>query len=295
MNDMTEFTGLHRYPLARRGFVMTSLISGFTLATTTVEAQAIHTDDAGLDTGEIQIPVKDGHLPGYFARPAKGTNFPVVLVNEEVWGVHEYIKDVCRRLAKAGYMAVAPEIYARIADLSKITDTQQILKEVIPKKPDAELMTDLDSTLAWAAHNKGSATHIAETGFCRGGRNVWLYATHNPRLKAAVAWYGPIKGNTSPIQPQTVMDMADQIKCPLLGLYGGKDTSISPDDVQAAAAKAKAAHKTVEIVIFPDAPHGFHADYRPSYHQAEAEDGWKQMLAWFRRYGVAPAAGSKPA
>jgi carboxymethylenebutenolidase len=292
MNDVAEFTGLRRYPLARRGFVMTSLISGFTLATTTVEAQAIHTDSDGLDTGEMQIPVKDGHLPGYYARPAKGTNFPVVLVNEEIWGVHEYIKDVCRRLAKAGYMAVAPEIYARIADLSKITDTQQIIKEVIPKKPDAELMTDLDSTLAWAAHNHGSATRIAVTGFCRGGRNAWLYATHNPHLKAAVAWYGPIKGTPNEIQPKVVMDVADQLKCPLLGLYGGKDTGISMDDVQAAAAKAKAAHKTVEIVIYPDSPHGFHADYRPSYHQADAEDGWKRMLDWFRRYGVAPKAGA---
>ena len=223
MNDVPEIAGLHRYPLARRGFVMTSLISGFTLATQRVEAQAIHTDTTGIDAGETEIPVSDGKLPAYYAHPAKGTNFPVILVNEEIWGVHEYIKDVCRRLAKAGYMAVAPEIYARIADLSKMTDTQQIVREVIPKKPDQELYSDLDATFAWAAKNKGSATLLGETGFCRGGRNTWLYAAHNPHLKAAVAWYGPMKGATSQIQPQTPLDIADKLKCPLLCLYGGQD------------------------------------------------------------------------
>jgi len=275
--------------MARRGMVMTSLISGFTLATTRVEAQAIKTDTTGIDAGEVQIPVKDGQIPAYFARPATGSNFPVVLVNEEIFGVHEYIKDTCRRFAKLGYMAVAPEIYARIADLSKMTDIPQIVREVISKKPDAEVFSDLDSTLEWAAKNKGSATAIAETGFCRGGRNTWMYATHNANLKAAVAWYGPIKGAPNDIQPKLVIDVADQIKCPLLGLYGEKDTSIAVADVKEAEAKAKAAGKTVEIVVYPDAPHGFHADYRPSYRQADAEDGWKRMQAWFARYGVAPA------
>jgi carboxymethylenebutenolidase len=288
MNDVPEIAGLHRYPLARRGFVMTSLISGFTLATQRVEAQAIHTDATGIDAGETEIPVSDGKLPAYYAHPAKGTNFPVILVNEEIWGVHEYIKDVCRRLAKAGYMAVAPEIYARIADLSKMTDTQQIVREVIPKKPDQELYSDLDATFAWAAKNKGSATLLGETGFCRGGRNTWLYAAHNPHLKAAVAWYGPIKGATSQIQPQTPLDIADKLKCPLLCLYGGQDTSIPVADVQQAQEKAEKAHKTVKLYIYPDSPHGFHADYRPSYHQTDAEDGWQRMLAWFRHYGLAP-------
>jgi carboxymethylenebutenolidase len=293
MNDFGEHSGLQRYPLARRGFVMTSLISGFTLATQRVEAQAIQTDTTGLDAGEVQIPVKDGHLPAYYARPAKGTGFPVILVNEEIWGVHEYIADVCRRFAKQGYLAIAPEIYARIADLSKITDTQQIVREVVAKKPDAELMTDLDASLAWAAHNRGSATLIGVTGFCRGGRSTWLYAAHNPKLKAAVAWYGPIKGATSPIQPQTAMDIADKLKCPLLCLYGGKDTGIAPADVQEAAAKAKAAHKTVEVVMYPESPHGFHADYRPSYRKADAEDGWKRAIAWFRRYGLVPKGATQ--
>jgi len=289
MNDVPETTGLHRYPLARRGVVMTSLISGFTLATTRVEAHAIKTDTAGIEAAEVQIPAKDGQIPAYYARPASGTGFPVVLVNEEIFGIHEYLKDVCRRLAKAGYLAVAPEIYARQGDLSKMTDIPQMVREVIAKKPDAELFSDLDATLAWAAANKGSATAVAETGFCRGGRTTWLYATQNPALKAAVAWYGTIKGNPSEIQPKTVLDVADQLKCPLLGLYGGKDTGIAVADVQAAADKAKAAGKTVEIVVYPDAPHGFHADYRPSYRQADAEDGWKRMLAWFAKYGAAPA------
>jgi len=288
MNDVPEIAGLHRYPLARRGFVMTSLISGFTLATQRVEAQAIHTDATGIDAGATEIPVSDGKLPAYYAHPAKGTNFPVILVNEEIWGVHEYIKDVCRRLAKAGYMAVAPEIYARIADLSKMTDTQQIVREVIPKKPDQELYSDLDATFAWAAKNKGSATLLGETGFCRGGRNTWLYAAHNPHLKAAVAWYGPIKGATSQIQPQTPLDIADKLKCPLLCLYGGQDASIPLADVQQAQEKAEKAHKTVKLYVYPDSPHGFHADYRPSYHQSDAEDGWQRMLAWFRHYGLAP-------
>jgi len=289
MNDLSELAGLRRYPLARRGLVMTSLISGFTLATQRVDAQVIHTDTTGLDAGETQVPVPDGHLPAYYARPATGTAFPIILVNEEIFGVHEHIKDICRRLAKDGYLAVATEYYARIGDLSKMTDVPTIFKEVISKKPDAEYMADLDSTVAWAANNKGDTSRLGVTGFCRGGRQTWLYAAHNPHLKAAVAWYGPIKGATSDIQPHTVLDIVDQIKCPVLGLYGALDQGIAVADVHEAEAKAKAAGKTVEIVIYPDAPHGFNADYRPSYRQADAEDGWKRMLAWFKRYGVAPA------
>jgi carboxymethylenebutenolidase len=287
VNDVTIEITAQPHPLARRGFMMTSLVSGFTLATTVVEAQAIHTDTDGLDAGEIQIPVKDGNLPGYYARPAKGTSFPVVLVNEEVFGVNEYIRDVCRRLAKLGYLAVAPEVYARIGDLSKATDSAQI-GAITSKLPDAELMSDLDATLAWAAKNKGSATQIGEIGFCRGGRTVWLYAGHNPHLKAAVAFYGVLDGQTSPIQPKTALDVAADIKCPLLGLYGGKDALNPPDLVHQAEAKAKAAHKVVDIVIYPDAPHGFHADYRPSYREADAKDAWDHAIAWFKRYGVAP-------
>jgi carboxymethylenebutenolidase len=268
---------------------MTTLISGFTLATQRVEAQAIQTDSKGISAGETKIPTKDGSLPAYFAKPAGKGPHPVVLVNEEIFGVHEYIKDVCRRLAKAGYLAVATEYYARIGDLSKMTDVKQIFADVISKAPDAQYMSDLDSTAAWALNNGGSATRIGVIGFCRGGRQTWLYAAHSPHLRAAVAFYGPLGGNPSPIQPQTAMDLAADIKCPLLGLYGGQDQSIPVDAVRQAEAKAKAAHKTVEIVVYPDAPHGFHADYRPSYRQADAEDGWKRTLAWFHRFGVMPA------
>lgn len=286
MNDPHGLSGLTHYPLARRGLMMTGLISGLTLATTRVEAQAIHTDTAGIEAGEVKIPTADVELPGYFARPQGAGPFPIVIVNEEIFGVHDYIKDICRRLAKAGYAAIAPEIYARIADLSKITEVPTIIRDVVSKAPDATVMSDLDAAVKYAAAHGGDAGRLAVTGFCRGGRNTWLYAAHNPDLKAAVAWYGPIMGATSAIQPHTVMDIADQIKCPLLGLYGGKDGGIKVDDVQAAAAKARAAGKTVEIVIYPDAPHGFHADYRPSYRAEDAADGWKRMLAWFKAHGA---------
>ena len=284
---MNELSGLQNYPLARRGFVMTTLVTGFTLATERAEAQAVQTDTAGIEAGEAKIPVPGGSLPAYYARPAKGTKFPVVIVNEEIFGVHEYIKDVCRRLAKAGYLAVATEYYARIGDLSKMTDVKQIIADVISKEPDAQYMADADATVAWAALNKGDIARLGVTGFCRGGRMSWLFAAHHPNVKAAVAWYGPLGGAPSPIQPATATDYADRLRCPLLGLYGGQDPGIPVDAVKAAEAKAKAAKKTVEIVIYPDAPHGFHADYRPSYRKDAAEDGWKRMLAWFKKYGVA--------
>jgi len=290
MDQLTEVQGLRRYPLPRRGLMMTGLISGFTMATTTVMAQAIHTDSTGIDAGEVQIPAADGaKIPAYYARPTGPGPFPTVLVIEEIFGVHEYIKDITRRFAKLGYFAVAPELYARIGDLSKMTDVGQIIRDVISKAPDATVLSDLDATAAWAAANKGDPNKLAVTGFCRGGRDTWLYAEHNPKLKAAVAWYGPVTNPTSEIQPKTASDLATELKAPLLGMYGGQDTSIKIEDVQAAAAKAKAAGKTVEIVVYPDAPHGFHADYRPSYREADAKDGWQRMLNWFKTYGVAPA------
>jgi len=288
MQDSTGLAGLRAYPLARRGVVMTGLISGFTLATQRVEAQAIHTDTQGIDAGEARIPVKDGALPAYFARPAGQGSLPVVLVNEEIFGVHEYIKDICRRLAKAGYFAVATEYYGRLGDLSKMTDVPQIIRDVIAKAPDEQYMADLDATAAWAAAHGGDAGRVGVIGFCRGGRQTWLYAAYSPHLKAAVAFYGPVGGTPTAIQPQTAMDVADRIQCPLLGLYGGQDTGIPVDQVHQAEAKAKASHRTVEIVVYPDAPHGFHADYRPSYRQADAADAWQRMLAWFRQFGMAP-------
>ncbi len=270
----------------RRHFVMTGLIAGLTLATTRVEAQAIHTDAAGLAAGETRLPVADGELPAYYARPEGAGPFPIVLVIEEIFGVHEYIRDICRRLAKQGYLAVAPELYARIADLSKMSDVHRIIQDVILKAPDAQVLSDLDAAASWAAAHGGDASRLAVTGFCRGGRDVWLYAAHNPALRAAVAWYGPIAGATSAIQPRTAGDVAAELKCPLLGLYGGQDASIKVADVQAAAARARAAGQDVQITVYPDAPHGFHADYRPSYREADAKDGWQRMLAFFTAHGV---------
>jgi carboxymethylenebutenolidase len=274
------------FRLARRGFVMTSLIAGFTLATTRVEAQAIHTDSAGLDAGPTEIPVADGKLPAYYARPAGGTKLPTILVIEEIFGVHEYIQDICRRFAKLGYLAVAPEIYARLADLSKMTDTSEIFAKVISKAPDATVMSDLDSTAAWAFAHGGNPAALGVVGFCRGGRDVWLYNAHNPTLKAAVAFYGPLGGARTDIQPKTALDIAGMIHAPQLNLYGGKDTSIPQDQVQAAEAAAKAAGKTVDVVVYPDAGHGFHADYRPSYVPGDAADGWKRAIAWFKAHGL---------
>jgi carboxymethylenebutenolidase len=272
--------------LGRRGFVMTSLMTGFTLATARAEAEAIHTDSVGLTAGEVRIPVADGTLPAYAARPTGAASPPVVIVIEEIFGVHEYIKDVCRRLAKLGYLAVAPELYARLADLSTMTDPGQIMHDVILKAPDATMLSDLGATIDWAVAHHGNPARIATLGFCRGGRDVWLLAEHEPRLKAAVAFYGPIASPTSAIQPQTPLDLASQLKCPLLGLYGGKDPSIKPADVYAAQAKARAAGKTVEIVYYPDAGHGFHADYRPSYNHADAEAAWRRAIAWLRDYDI---------
>jgi len=284
--DGTE--GLSRYPLARRGMIMSGLISGFTLAVAPVEAQVIHTDTEGLTAGEIQIPAEGEQMPGYYAKPAnKPGPLPVILVIEEIFGVHEHIKDLCRRLAKVGYLAIAPELYAREGDLSTMTDPAAIMRDVILKTPDDQMLRDMDGAVAWANAHGGDPNRLGVTGFCRGGRGAWFYDAHNPAVKAAVAWYGPVLSPTSPIQPKTATDLATELHAPLLGLYGGQDTSINPADVQAAEAKARAAGKTVEIIVYRDAPHGFNADYRPSYRKTEAEDGWRRMLAWFKQNGVA--------
>ena len=288
MNDNTgTMSGLRDFPLARRGLMMSSLMSGLTLATTRVEAQAIHTDTEGLDAGETKVPSGGVDLPAYYARPQGNGPFPIIVVNEEVFGVHDHMADICRRLAKLGYLAVATEVYARIADLSKVSDQAQLM-QIIGQTSDAQEMADLDATVAWATGNKGDAGRLGVTGFCRGGRTTWLYAAHNPNLKAAVSWYGPaIIGPTSDTHPQRVIDIAAELKCPLLGFYGGQDNFAKASDAEAEAAKARAAGKTVEIVVYPDAPHGFNADYRPSYRAADAADAWKRMLAWFKQYGVA--------
>ncbi len=271
----------------RRDFVMSSLMTGFTLAVTRAEAAAIHTDDHGLVAGEVSIPTLKGDIPAYRAQPDRTGVFPIVLVVEEIFGVHEYIKDVCRRLAKLGYMAIAPELYARQGDLSKMTDAHEIFANIILKAPDDQMLSDLDSTVTWALANRGDTTRLGIVGFCRGGRDTWLYAEHNPYLKAAVAFYGPVAGNTSPIQPRTPLDAARELKCPLLGLYGGADDSIDIADVRRAAALAKTAGQVVQVEVFPGAPHGFHADYRSTYHKDAAEAAWAKTLDWFHAHGVA--------
>jgi len=279
--------GLVASPLSRRGFVMTGLMSGLTLATTRVEAQVIHTDAEGIEAGEVAIPAGDGPMPAYRAMPKGDGPFPVILVVEEIFGVHDYIKDICRRLAKAGYCAVAPELYARQGDLSKMTDAKQIIAEVISKTPDAQWIGDLDATVAWATSAaKGDGQRLGVMGWCRGGRAVWLYDAHRTDLKAAVAWYGPVGGERTSIQPRTAGDVAGEIHAPLLALYGGADTGIPVASVEAARDAAKAAGKSVELVVYPDAPHGFHADYRPSYRKEAAEDGWARALAFFKAHGV---------
>ena len=279
--------GLPTPPFSRRGFVMTSLISGLTLATTRVEAQAIHTDTDGIEAGEVRIPAGDGPMPGYRAVPNGDGPFPVVLVIEEIFGVHDYIKDICRRLAKAGYVAVAPELYARQGDLSTMTDVQQIVRDVIAKTPDAQWMADLDATAAWAgSDSRADLKRLGVMGWCRGGRAVWLYDAHRKDLKAAVAWYGPIGGNRTDIQPKTAGDVASDLNAPLLGLYGGADSGIPVASVEEARDKARAAGKSVELVVYPEAPHGFHADYRPSYRKEAAEDGWRRALDFLKSHGV---------
>jgi len=284
---MDEVAGLRAYPLARRGLLMAGLISGFTLATTRVDAQAIHTDTIGMDAGETKVPTDEGDLPAYYARPQGAGPFPILLVMEEAFGVHEHIKDICRRLAKLGYLAVATEYYARIGDLSKMTDPEQIQRDVISRAPDAQMMSDMDATVSWAAANHGDPARLGIVGFCRGGRATWLYAAHSSQLKAAVAWYGQVATPDTDIQPKNPIDIAADLKCPLLGLYGGKDTVNPIASIREAEENAKKAGKTVEIVIFPDAPHGFNADYRPSYREADAKKAWGLMMDWFRKYGVA--------
>jgi carboxymethylenebutenolidase len=272
----------------RREFVVTMLAVGFAAAVRPIAAQTvIHTDEQGLTAGEVKVPVPGGQVPAYRAMPARGTNFPVVLVVQEIFGVHEYIKDVCRRLAKAGYLAVAPELYARQGDTSKMTNVQEILETVVSRVPDAQVLGDLDAAAAWAAKNGGAADKLAITGFCWGGRIVWLYAAHNPKLRAAVAWYGRLTGDKDALHPHQPIELAATLKAPVLGLYGAADQGIPVEVVEMFQDDLKAAKSRSEIVVYPDAPHGFHADYRPSYRQGPADDGWKKLLEWFKRHGVA--------
>lgn len=276
----------HAGDLTRRGFAMTSLIAGFALATQPVSAAAIATDTEGLDAGEVQVPAKDGRIPAYRAKPKAGGPAPVILVVQEIFGVHEHIKDICRRLAKIGYYAIATELYARQGDASKISDINQLISTIVSKVPDSQVLSDLDATAAFAATDGGDAARLGITGFCWGGRIVWLYAEHNPALKAGVAWYGKVVGDPTPLQPKNPIDLVADLHAPVLGLYGGADTGIPVDTLKQMEAAAKAAGKTVEFVVYPDTPHAFNADYRASYRQGPAEDGWKRLQAWFRAHGL---------
>ncbi len=275
-------------PLSRRGFMTASAATaaGYTLAAGPVRADVIKTDTEGLDAGDARVKVADGEMPVYFARPKGAANPPVILVAMEIFGLHEYIKDVTRRLARLGAFAVAPDYYFRKGvDLTKITEIPQLMP-LVNSKPDAELLSDLDSTVAWAKSQGGDTARLGIIGFCRGGRTVWEYAAHSSALKAGVAFYGSLVDPANPVWPKSPTQLAPEMKAPVLGLYGEADQGIPVTQVEAMKAALAAANKSAEFKIYPGAPHGFHADYRPSYRKEAADDAWQQMQAWFRKYKV---------
>ena len=279
---------LPRIDFTRRDFVVTTLAAGFALSVQPVSAETITTDTDGLEAGEVSIPVADGKMPAYRAVPKSGKNLPTVVVVQEIFGVHEHIKDICRRFAKIGYFAVAPELYARQGDVSKIKNIQEVISQVVSKVPDAQVMGDLDATVAWAkSTGQADTAKLGITGFCWGGRIVWMYAAHNPKLKAGVAWYGRLITDTDALRPKNPIDIVSDLKAPVLGLYGKADGGIPVESVEKMRAALKAAGKPAEIVLYPETPHGFYADYRESYRKEAADDGWKRLLAWFKQHGVA--------
>lgn len=276
--------------VSRRAFARAGIGVGFAAAVLPVCAQSeIRTDSSGLEVGEIAIDVQGFKLPVYRAMPAGRSKLPVVLVVCEVFGVHEYIADVARRFARQGYLALAPELFARTGDAASYGEVAKLLAEVVEPTPDAQVMADLDACAAWARNHGGDAARLAVTGFCWGGRISWLYAARNPALKAGVAWYGRLSGPASALRPRDPVDVAARLHAPVLGLYGGKDDAIPLADVErmkAALAAGNAAARNSRVVVYPDAPHAFHADYRPNYRKDAAEDGWKRCLDWMRAQGV---------
>ncbi|HEY9820737.1 MAG TPA: dienelactone hydrolase family protein, partial [Candidatus Sericytochromatia bacterium] len=260
----------------RRKFIITStLAAGFALAVHPISAEVITTDTKGLVAGAVKIPVADGEIPAYRAMPATGENFPVVLVVQEIFGVHEHMQDICRRFAKLGYLAIAPELFARQGDVSQMSDIQEIISKVVSKVPDAQVMSDLDATVAWAQKSaKGNTDKMGITGFCWGGRITWLYSAHNPKVKAGVAWYGRLVSESKPLTPKNPIDIAPELKVPILGLYGASDNGIPVSTVDQMREALKGGSSGSEIIVYPDTPHGFYADYRPSYRKEQAEDGW---------------------
>jgi carboxymethylenebutenolidase len=293
MADVTKLkdslTGLQSLPAAvsRRDCLSSAAAAalGYTLAAGPVRAAAIKTDTEGLSAGSAKIKVPGGEMPAYYAKPSTAQRPPIILVAMEVFGLHEHIKDVTRRLGKLGAFAIAPDYYFRIDDMTKISDPSRLMP-LVNGKPDSELLSDLDATAAWAVEQGGDAERLGITGFCRGGRTVWLYATHNPNLKAGVAFYGSLMDPPSPAMPKNAFDLAAEIKAPVLGLYGAEDAGIPPNQVESMQEKLEAAGKTVKFKIYPGAPHGFFADYRQSYRPEAAQDAWAAMQAWFKKYDV---------
>ena len=275
-------------PVGRRGFMAgASLATGYALAAGPVQAQtAIVTDTQGLSAGMVNIRTGDGRqMPAYYARPAQGSKFATVIVVQEIFGVHEYIKDTCRRLAKIGYLAVAPEYYFRQGNPAAAPDIPTIQRDIVARVPDAQVLADTDAAVAWAGGpvGRGETSRLGITGFCWGGRIVWLYAAHNQNLRAGVAWYGVLTGPTNEMRTSHPLAQVARINAPILGLYGGADQGIPNDTVDQMRAALRAGGKPSEIVTYPDMPHAFHADYRPSYREAAARDGWRRLEVWFSR------------
>jgi carboxymethylenebutenolidase len=274
----------------RRHAMKAALGVGYAMAAAPVMAQtAIQTSSAGLEAGEVMITVQGTQVPVYRAQPAGGKNLPIVLVISEIFGVHEYIADVARRFAQAGYLALAPELFVRQGDPQSYAEISKLQAELISKVPDAQVMSDLDACVQWAGQHNGDVNRLGITGFCWGGRITWLYAAHQPRIKAAVAWYGRIQGAVTPHNPKHPLSLVDQLHAPVLGLYGGADAGIAVADVERmkqalAAAQGNPAAQASQLVLYPDTPHAFHADYRSSYRAGPAQDGWARAQAWFKRY-----------
>ena len=283
-------TARDRSELTRREFLVTSgavavSVAGYTLAAGPLRAEVISTGTTGLVAGAISIPVSGREIPGYRAKPAGAVKPPIVLVVQEIFGVHEYIRDVCRRLAQAGYLAVAPELYVRQGDVTHMTNFEEI-RPIVARVPDAQVLGDLDATAAWAEQDGGDGARLALTGFCWGGRIVWLYSAHSAKLRAGAAWYGRLAGDKTDLQPSFPLDVAAQLHAPVLGLYGAEDTGIPLESIERMRKEIAAASGASRIDVFDGAPHGFHADYRPSYREAAAREGWTRMLAWLKLNGV---------
>jgi carboxymethylenebutenolidase len=277
--------------ITRRAFAVTGLVTGFTLAAGPVRADAIITDTKGLDAGEVSVPVSGGTIPAYRAKPAAGTAHSTMLVVQEVFGVHEHIKDICRRFAKLGHYAIAPSLYARYGDPGKydMNSLKELFTNIVAKVPDAEVMSDLDSSVAFASHDGGNTEKLGIIGFCWGGRIVWLYAAHNPNLKAGLAFYGQLRrpAERSPLRPEYPLDLVNQMHAPVLGFHGGLDKGIPVSDVEDMRAElAKVGKLNCELDVFMDAEHGFFADYRQSYNANDARVAWQRSLAWLKKNGV---------